>query len=104
MTPQHLHNIVPSNTPRPLSDRFNGRTKCQDIAQLPVLMADHGVRLVHSVYFADDGWFDGVDALHAIVEDEYGIVYKVKLGDSGRWFAKRHGWSLIHGDISKLFE
>lgn len=51
---------------------------------------------IHRVYQAGDGWGDGMQFTHVIIEDKNGELSKIKWSDSGHWYKHMPsgGWGL----------
>lgn len=51
---------------------------------------------VHKTFMDNDGWGDGMQFLHAIIEDKKtGKLEKIKWADGGNWYIDCHpGWGL----------
>lgn len=67
----------------------------KEISTLLSLRPRH--KVLHT-YMADDGWFDGVEFLHVLLETPAGDVKKVKFSDSQYWYEMVQGgggWTLI---------
>lgn len=67
----------------------------KDLPTLLKLMPNH--KILHT-YMADDGWFDGMEVLHVLLETPRGDVKKVKFSDGQTWFEHIRGgagWSVV---------
>ncbi len=64
--------------------------------EIPTLLSKLGCHKVVTTYMENDGWFDGMEFLHVIVENlKTGVVSKVKFADNQEWYMHGCGWSLI---------
>jgi len=57
-------------------------------ARLEALCEDHRLQ-VHSTEMIDDGWFDGMQVLRAIIETTRGQLLSLKWNDSNQDFMRR---------------
>lgn len=57
---------------------------------------------VHRTYMADDGWLDGMQFLHAIIETGRGKLHKIKWCDSQHFMEEMPsgGWGLFRVEKS----
>ncbi len=66
--------------------------------------------MVHKTWMASDGWMDGVNFLHVLVElpalkrTREESVLKIKFSSGQSWYIHRCGWVLASIDYPELFE
>jgi len=95
--------------PKEIKDAFNqGYAGCYDTPEnytqfhrrlaeneLTAICSFGGAK-IHNEWMEDDGWFDGFECLHAVIETVAGRLLKIKYKDSSQSFMRRcdgGGWA-----------